>query len=151
MASVITISKDVFDKDELIHRIKSGDIPHDAISWAAENGYIELTKMLIDAGAEINENGNYPLELSSRNGHTEIVKLLLDAGANTQDSEEEGYCLRMAAWNAYANIVRMLIKAGADPSAGNYQALRLALDKQQMDVVEILLDAIYEKREIIRR
>ena len=150
MASVITISKDVFDKDELIHRIKSGDIPHDAISWAAENGYIELTKMLIDAGAEINENENYPLELSSRNGHTEIVKLLLAAGANTQASEDEGYCLRMAAWNGYVNIVRLLIKAGADPFAGNYYALRLALNKQHMEVVDILLDAIYKKQKMRR-
>jgi len=148
MAGVAAIQKDVFTEEELLFLIQNEKVPHNAISWAAENGYLELVKMLIDAGAEITENGNYPLELASRNGHTEIVKILLDAGATTKDSEEEGYCLRLAADRGHIAIVNLLLNAGANPLADHYFALKRALNMQHMEVVEVLLDAILEKRKI---
>ena len=109
-----------------------------------------MTKALINLGAAVNENRNYPLELASRNGHTEIVKMLLEAGANTCDSKpDEGYCLRLAAYNGHTTIVKLLLDAGANPMADNYKALELALRMQHMDVVELLLDSIYQKRTIV--
>jgi len=144
------IPEDAFTKEKLTYDIKNGVILHNAISWSAENGHTELTKALINLGAAVNENRNYPLELASRNGHTEIVKMLLEAGANTCDSKpDEGYCLRMAAYNGYTTIVKLLLDAGANPMADNYKALKLALCKQHMDVVELLLDSIYQKRTIV--
>lgn len=144
---VVSISKNAFALGELMHSIQIGVIPHNAISWAAENGYVELPKSLIASGALVNENRNYPLELASRNGHTEIVKMLLKSGANTCDSKpDEGYCLRQAAYHGHTTIVKLLLDAGANPMADNYKALELALLAQHMDIVEILLDSIYQKR-----
>ena len=149
--SIVIIPKDAFDEKDLLSNVSMGKVPHNAISWSAENGYAELTKLLIEFGAEVNENGNYPLELASKNGHTRIVKILLDAGAKTSDSGgDEGCCLRMASWRGYVGIVKMLLNAGANPMADNYFALRFALDKGHMEVVEILLDAIYKKRKSSR-
>jgi len=143
-----SIPKDAFTKEQLLLCIKKGVVPYNAISWTAENGYTELTKSLIESGAKINENQNYPLELASRNGHTEIVKILIEAGAKTSDSEnDEGYCLRMAAYNGDEAIVKMLLDAGANPMANNYYALHLAFNMNNMSIVEILLDAIYKKRQ----
>lgn len=144
---VASISQDTFTENKLIHSIQNGIVPHNAISWSAENGYAELTKSLISLGAKVNENRNYPLELASRNGHTEIVKILLEAGANTRDSiNDEGYCLRQATYRGYTSIVKFLLEAGANPMANNYESLELALRMQHMDIVEILLDSIYQKR-----
>ena len=53
------IPKNTFDEKELTKRIQNGDVPQNAISWAAENGYMELTKSLIALGAPVNENKNY--------------------------------------------------------------------------------------------
>lgn len=147
---VVSVSKDAFNKETLTHDIQNGIVLHDALSWAAENGHADLTKALINLGAVINENRNYPLELASRNGHAEIVKMLIEAGANTCDSSpDEGYCLRMAANNGHTTIVKLLLDAGANPMSDNYKALELALCKQHMDVVELLLDSIYQKRTIV--
>ncbi len=146
---VVSIPKDSFTKEILAHDIQNGVILHNAISWAAENGHTDLTKALINLGAVVNENHNYPLELASRNGHTEIVKMLLEAGANTCDSTpDEGYCLRLAANNGHTTIVKLLLDAGANPMSDNYKALELALCKQHMDVVELLLDSICQKRAV---
>ena len=52
---------------------------------ASHNGYTEIVKLLLEAGADVNHksfDGATALILASRNGHTEVVKLLLEAGAN---------------------------------------------------------------------
>ena len=46
---------------------------------ASRNGYLEVVKLLLDAGAVYKD---YALVLASEYGNFEIVKLLLDAGAD---------------------------------------------------------------------
>jgi ankyrin repeat protein len=56
-----------------------------ALSVAASKGKIELVKILLAAGAEINEIDiaqNTPLFWAAGEGHLEIVKLLVENGAN---------------------------------------------------------------------
>lgn len=144
---VTIVSKDAFTKKGLLESIKNGLAPDNAISWAAENGHTELVELLVSKGADIIENRNYPLELASRNGHTDIVKLLIDNGARTYDSElDEGYCLRLAAYGGHVEIIKLLLGVGANPAADNYHALYLALARQNNEIVELLLDAICQKR-----
>ena len=143
---ICKISPDLFSKVELTERIKKGEAPPNAISWAAENGYTTLVRDLISLRADVLENDNYPLELASKKGYTEIVKILLEAGVSTQDSTDEGYCLRLAAYNGYTEIASMLIQSGANPVADNYLALKLALEKGNMEIVELLLDVISIER-----
>ena len=134
---VTIVSKDAFTKKGLLESIKNGLAPDNAISWAAENGHTELVELLVSKGADIIENRNYPLELASRNGHTDIVKLLIDNGARTYDSElDEGYL----------EIIKLLLGVGANPAADNYHALYLALARRNNEIVELLLDAICQKR-----
>lgn len=143
---VVSVPRDLFSPDYLKERLKSGEVPLNAISWASENGYVELVRKLVALNADVAENDNYPLELASKNGHTEIVRILLEAGASTQASDDEGYCLRMAACNGYTMIANYLIQAGANPKANNYFALKLALENNNMEIVELLLDVISIER-----
>ena len=141
------VSENSFTLGDLLRSVLQGKAPKNALSWAAERGHVEIVKQLLKLGAEYNENRNYPLELASRNGHTEIVKMLIDPGAKTSDSgDDEDYSLRMAANNGHTAIVKLLLESGADPTANNYFALKLALHKDHMDIVELILDAICAKR-----
>ena len=74
---------------------------------ASSNGHVEIAKLLIDAGANVNktdrvcsnvlllytlcsESNQYergPLSEASSNGHVEIVKLLIDAGAKVNETD----------------------------------------------------------------
>ena len=51
---------------------------------AAKNGHIEVVRLLLDNGADINANffGSTALKYSAMNGHVEVVKFLLDKGAD---------------------------------------------------------------------
>jgi serine/threonine-protein phosphatase 6 regulatory ankyrin repeat subunit B len=56
-----------------------------ALCSAASKGKLELVKILIDAGAKVNETDsaqNTPLFWAAGEGHLEIVKLLVENGAN---------------------------------------------------------------------
>ena len=142
----ISISRNAFNTNEVLHDIQLGIIRPNAISWAAENGYTEIAKSLINLGANINENSNYPLELSCKNGHTEIVRMLIEAGAKPSTSHDKDYCLRIAAFHGYTAIVKLLLDAGANPLANDYCALSLALNGGYMDIVELLINSICQIR-----
>jgi len=57
------------------------------LSLAASGGYVNIIKLLLSHGAEINSRtgsklGISPLMLAAMNGHTNAVKLLLDMGSD---------------------------------------------------------------------
>ena len=57
------------------------------LSLAASGGYVNIIKLLLNHGAEINSRtgsklGISPLMLAAMNGHTNAVKLLLDMGSD---------------------------------------------------------------------
>ncbi|KAH6971413.1 ankyrin repeat-containing domain protein [Ilyonectria sp. MPI-CAGE-AT-0026] len=89
-----------------------------ALVVAAGGGHMELVKLLLDCGADINaqldECGDMnPLKLSVDNGHFNMVKLLLDKGAdiNAQTPSDDGStALELAAFNGYLDIVHLLLE-----------------------------------------
>jgi ankyrin repeat protein len=61
---------------------------------AAWNGHLEIVKLLLEHGADVNakmEGLGTALHLAASNGHLEIVKLLLENGADVNAKTEGGY------------------------------------------------------------
>ncbi len=90
---------------------------------AAEQNSLEIAKVLIDAGANVNGNQVYiyvigsPLITAADRGHLEIAQLLILKGAKIDLSADGGYTALDAAItrNRY-NVAEMLLVAGFKPN-----------------------------------
>jgi ankyrin repeat protein len=63
------------------------------LHWAAWYGRVEIARMLIDAKADLNLQGEYgwtPLHAAVKYGSVEIVRMLIDAGADVNLQDEDG-------------------------------------------------------------
>lgn len=68
---------------------REGNTP---LIWAAHGGHIEIARLLIQKGADVNavtSSGGTPLIYAAKFGNVEIVKLLLETGAK-MDAREDG-------------------------------------------------------------
>jgi len=100
---------------------------------AAENGYIDMTRSLLESGANpniVDDYGETALMVASIEDETEIIKLLLDRGASINIQDIDGNTAVMNA-SIYGNIdvVRILLDRGASINIINndgYTVLDLA-------------------------
>lgn len=109
----------------------------DALICAIKTKNVELVKILIDRGAEINSISN-PLIHAIMDEHVDLIKLLLSEGANIDAYDETGWTpLMYAVSRQYAQIVELLIDNGADLEFQNedgHTALDIAKRKQNIDI-----------------
>lgn len=114
---------------------------------AAFFGHLDCARLLIEAGAPVNECGknpmaNMPLHAAVAGRKVDIVVLLLENGAGVNARQHGGWTpLHDAAQNNDANIVHVLIGAGADLRAradNNQTPLDLAILKGHQEMVDIL-------------
>jgi ankyrin repeat protein len=121
-----------------------------ALHLAAQEGNLEIAKLLIDARANVEAEtriGAYtPLHLASGGGHTPVVGALLDAGANTGavSSTTGATALHLAAKALNGEgVIKLLLKKGAlvdaRESQGGQTALMLAASYGRIASVRELL------------
>lgn len=90
------------------------------IHYAISKGYLDVTKLLIQNGADITSylSGVNPIEIASKHGHCDIVNHLATCGGNVDD---EGSCglppIFSAIYGNHINTVLTLINCGADINA----------------------------------
>ncbi|KAH8162560.1 hypothetical protein CIB48_g5668 [Xylaria polymorpha] len=120
------------------------------LALAAKQGNIELVRVLLHAGANVNyspDGGYTALQVAASEGHFDVVKFLINKGAvlNPPTPLETGATvLELAAGNGYLSIVRLLIEAGADINAppalfNGRTALEIAAENGRLDTVQLLL------------
>ena len=94
-----------------------------ALHWAARHGDVEMARLLITAGANVEAGtriGRYtPLHLAGRAGGAGVVEALLAAGADVHAKTTNSgvTALHLAAESGSADAVRLLAGAGADLDA----------------------------------
>ena len=82
---------------------------------AAEGGSVDVVKLLLDRGANVNDHDDIwqssPLIEASREGHWPVVRLLLQRGADPSYSNENGYtALIEAAASSRIYVVQILLQ-----------------------------------------
>ncbi|XP_059168441.1 serine/threonine-protein phosphatase 6 regulatory ankyrin repeat subunit B-like [Physella acuta] len=120
--------------------------------YACDNGHVEITNYLIDAGADvnfINSDGESVLCRSATKGHFDIVKLLLERGAevNNRINRTGETALLCAVGGDHSSIVELLLQYGADVNMVDGErnnALGIALNGENVIIAAILLQ--YESR-----
>jgi serine/threonine-protein phosphatase 6 regulatory ankyrin repeat subunit B len=83
-----------------------------ALMVAAHRGRVEMVKLLIGSGAEVNEatrEGKTALMLAAQNGDLPVVRTLLEAGADRNVMDETGkLAFEYAAAGNHSNLVELL-------------------------------------------
>lgn len=105
---------------------------------ASLNGSFEIVELLIENGANIHAENEKALILASRYRRTKILKLLIDNGSNIHIDND--YPLRYASKDGYIEIVEILIINGANIHSEDDQALKWAANNNRLDVVKLLIN-----------
>jgi len=123
---------------------------HTLLEYAAINGYLDIVKELIKAGAVIDVDhpqyssyGATALIGAAGSGHVDVVKELIKAGADVNHRDKGQTALGVASCNGHANVVRELLKAGANVNDVDVlgTALTRAAEEGHVDVVRELIRA----------
>lgn len=111
---------------------------------AAANGHLDVVKLLIENGADVNLKGEAwygPLHAAAAKGHIEVVKILLENGADV-NIFHHNKPLHNAAMNGHIEVAEILLAHGADINAkGTDEAspLHTAVSNNQLAMVKWLL------------
>ncbi|CAE7233551.1 Ank2 [Symbiodinium sp. CCMP2592] len=117
---------------------------------AAQNGFSEVARALLEAGADRNRDctdvGATPMFIAAGRGNLEVVRILLEHHADPDKAQIENRAtpLLMAASKGHAEVVRLLLEANADQdsdlTAGGVTPLLMACVRGHTEVVRALLD-----------
>jgi ankyrin repeat protein len=110
-------------------------------------GNLEIAKLLLDSGADINAVSKNKLTATPLQGsvvmkNLELAKLLLDRGANVSPRGEEGTTpLHESAGSGQLDLLKLLLERGADVNArddAGKTPLTIALEYKQPEIAKIL-------------
>jgi ankyrin repeat protein len=134
-----------FDIIDLL--LKRGANRTDALSVVAKSGDIELAKLLLDLGVDINATRQFELSAlaeAALAGNLDMVRLFLGYGANDRSG-----ALLEAVSASHITLVRLLVRAGADVNCQLRSAyhwryssiLEEAAIQGNLEITRLLLDS----------
>lgn len=87
---------------------------------AAISGELEIVRLLVEHGAEVNRSGWSALHYAATGGHVPVLRYLIEQNAYIDaESPNKTTPLMMAARHQHIPAVHLLVDLGADPSAVN--------------------------------
>ena len=116
---------------------------------AASHGQLEIAKLLIRLGADVNRKGGVSggsaLNQAASAGHIDLVHLLLSSGAELDVSEPERNPLFSAIYGGHLEIAKLLVEHGIDihaqyngDSMKNMDAFAFAIERGQKEIADLL-------------
>lgn len=113
-----------------------------ALHHAAFKGRLDVVKLLIGAGADVNaedNSGGTPLHAAVIGGHADVAGFLIASGANIEAKEADGWTpLYTAAYTGRKELVMLLLAKGADPLAKDFGGRTPVYAAQKAGHAEIL-------------
>lgn len=116
------------------------------LTQAAQNGHLACVKLLIEYGADIQEEDiemDTPISLAAAAGQTECVRYLLEKGADVDSYSVNGTPLIQAAQSGSFECVKLLLEHGADVHVSvsyGQSALKAAVECDSVPCVRILVE-----------
>lgn len=119
-----------------------------ALYIASQNGFADLVKMLLEAGAKPDlprtSDLQTPIFIAATNGHTEIVQELIKKGAqvNSPIPSDHATPLFMASQEGHIEVVKLLLKNGAQAQTQldtGQSALYAAVAEGHAEIIALLL------------
>eukprot|EP01116_Phalansterium_solitarium_P022582 TRINITY_DN7515_c0_g1_i1.p1 TRINITY_DN7515_c0_g1~~TRINITY_DN7515_c0_g1_i1.p1 ORF type:complete len:1248 (-),score=292.60 TRINITY_DN7515_c0_g1_i1:55-3798(-) len=127
-----------------------------ALHKAADEGNLEITKLLIGAKADVNATcdcGDTPLHIASSSGRSDVVRLLLESGAKIDAVNKANMTpLHVACRDGREEVVKILLEYKADAKAlgaGGFAPLYHAALNNHRDIIRLLLPHYSEKQKEI--
>ena len=120
-----------------------------ALHWAAELGNVELVRLLVDAGADLEAPTRIgdltPLHIGAEVGQSGTVRALLEAGANAESRNANGSApLHFAAMSGSVEAVVALADYGADVNLREAKwgqtPLMFAASRNRVSAIEALIN-----------
>lgn len=144
------------DLSQLQAALATGQIPVNAkfgpeeitaLTLAAANGHVEIVRLLLSKGADIDSRTKRletPLFFASAKGQHKVVALLVDALAGMDLTDHEGRtALIVAAGAGHLETVKILLDGGANPNAtmGTGESpMLLAVQGEHLEIMKVLLE-----------
>jgi|GEM_PF-1952451 len=127
--------------------IRETDTGNTALHYAVQNGQIEIAKLLLQMGMDINapnNQGQSPLHCAASANQPKSIKFLLEKGANVNARDLAGNtALHYAVQNDQIEIAKLLLQTGMDINAPNNQGespLHFATSANQPKNIKFLLE-----------
>jgi ankyrin repeat protein len=116
-----------------------------ALHMAVVQNHIDIVRILVEHGAQVNSDTSPPLSLAVSHGHSEITALLLQHGADPNSVDAFGITPLLAAIaKRRLDLVQLLLqykaKVNASTTVLQQTPLFLAILSEQVDMVQLLIE-----------
>jgi ankyrin repeat protein len=129
-------------REELNYTVPRGGST--ALLFAARSGDAESVRLLVDAGADVNDalpDGSSALIVATHSGHARAAAILLDKGANA-NADAVGYsALHAAVLKSDLALVKALLAHGANPNAPITRGTPVLRNSQAFELPKTLIGA----------
>jgi ankyrin repeat protein len=107
--------------------------------YAVDANNMNLVKLLVEAGADVNAGSWPPLCRAVEKNNTAIAEYLIDHGANVNYPKDWGPLHQAPYVSNNMEMVKLLLARGADINAGSWPALTVSIWEERKDIFDLLI------------